>query len=54
MKRVVKVYPLEFKLESVKRYLKNNRSLKETAKELGIPLSKLKGCQVKYMNEIKK
>jgi transposase len=54
MKRVVKVYPLEFKLESVRRYLKNNRSLNETAKELGIPLSTLKGWQVKYMNEIKK
>ncbi len=37
--RVTKVYVLEFKLESVRRYLRNNRRLKETAHELGIPNS---------------
>jgi transposase-like protein len=52
MKRVWKEYRLEFQKESVRRYLKNNRKLTETAKELGIHYSTLKGWCNKYMSEI--
>jgi transposase len=35
-------YPLEFKLEAVRRYLNNGRRMQEIARELGIPSSTLR------------
>lgn len=51
--RKVKEYPKEYKLESVRIYLSNGRKLSETAHELGIPVSTLRGWRDKYMNEVK-
>ena len=51
--RRVKNYPKEFKLEAVRLYIKNDRRLSETAEDLGIPASTLKGWKERYMNEIK-
>lgn len=51
--REVRNYPKEFKLEAVKLYIQRDRGLSETAKELGIPFSTLKGWRDMYMTEIK-
>lgn len=46
-------YPLEFKIESVRRYLENGKRGKFTARELDIPVSTLRGWKRKYMDEVK-
>jgi transposase len=46
-------YPKEYKIESVKYYLEKSRSKNQAARELGIPMTTLRGWIKKYMNEIK-
>ncbi|MDX1960258.1 MAG: transposase [Leptospiraceae bacterium] len=48
-----KEYPLEFKIESVKRYLRNKKDLSKTSRELGVPPTTLRGWKDKYMSEAK-
>lgn len=44
-------YPKEYKIESVKLFLANGRRRNKTAKELGIPLTTLRGWIKKHMSE---
>ena len=45
-------YPKEFKLESVRLFLANGKQRNKTAKELGVPLTTLRGWIKKYMSEV--
>ena len=44
-------YPKEYKIESVKLYLANGRQKNKTARDLGVPLTTLRGLIKKYMSE---
>jgi len=44
-------YPKEYKIESVRLFLANGKQRNKTAKELGIPLTTLRGWIKKHMNE---
>ena len=48
----MRVYTKEYKIESVKQYLKNGRGLTFTARELGVPNTTLNGWVKKYMSQI--
>ena len=47
----MRVYPKEFKIESVRLYIANEKNKKKTARDLGIPVGTLKSWIEKYMNE---
>ena len=51
--RITRVYPREYKLESVRIYVESGKGCSKVSKELGIPSSTLKGWIDKYMEEIK-
>ena len=42
----------EYKIESVRQYVKNGRGLTFTARELGVPNTTLNGWVKKYMSQI--
>ncbi len=48
----MRVYTEEYKIESVRQYVKNGRGLTVTARELGVPNTTLNGWVKKYMSEI--
>jgi transposase len=48
----VREYPKEYKLESVRLFIENGKHRNKTAKELGIPLTTLRGWIKKYMSEV--
>jgi len=48
----MRVYTKEYKIESVRQYLKNRRGLTFTARELGVPNTTLNGWVKKYMSQI--
>ena len=45
-------YPKEYKLESVRLFIENGKQRNKTAKELGIPLTTLRGWIKKHMSEV--
>ena len=45
-------YPKEYKLESVRLFLENGKQRNKTARELGIPLTTLRGWIKKHMSEV--
>jgi|GEM_PF-3114840 len=47
----LRVYTKEFKLESVRLYIANEKNKKKTARDLGIPVCTLKSWIEKHMNE---
>ena len=47
----MRVYTKEFKLESVRLYIANEKNKKKTARDLGIPVCTLKSWIEKHMNE---
>ena len=47
----MRVYTKEFKIESVRLYIANEKNKKKTARDLGIPVGTLKSWIEKYMNE---
>jgi transposase len=47
----MRVYTKEFKIESVRLYIANEKNKKKTARDLGIPVGTLKGWIERYMNE---
>lgn len=47
----MRVYTKEFKIESVRLYIANEKNKKKTARDLGIPVGTLKSWIKKYMNE---
>jgi transposase len=49
----MKEYPREYKIEAVRHYIKNGRGPSYTAKELGVPVTTLRGWIEKYMSEVK-
>ena len=48
----MRVYTEEYKIESVRQYIKNGRGLTFTARELGVPNTTLNGWVKKYMSQI--
>ncbi len=48
----MRVYTKEYKIESVRQYIKNGRGLTFTARELGVPNTTLNGWVKKYMSQI--
>ncbi len=48
----MRVYTEEYKIESVRQYVKNGRGLTFTARELGVPNTTLNGWVKKYMPQI--
>ncbi len=48
----MRVYTEEYKIESVRQYVKNGRGLTFTARELGVPNTTLNGWVKKYMSQI--
>jgi transposase-like protein len=48
----MKEYPREYKIESVRFYLRNGKLKHKAARELGIPPSTLRGWIKKYMSEV--
>ena len=47
----MRVYTKEFKIESVRLYIANEKNKKKTARDLGIPVGTLKSWIKKHMNE---
>lgn len=47
----MRVYTKEFKIESVRLYMANEKNKKKTARDLGIPVGTLKSWIKKHMNE---
>ena len=47
----MRVYTKEFKIESIRLYIANEKNKKKTARDLGIPVGTLKSWIEKYMNE---
>jgi transposase len=45
-------YPKEYKLESIRLFLANGKQRNKTAKELGVPLTTLRGWIKKHMSEV--
>lgn len=45
-------YPKEYKLESLRLYIANGKQRNKTAKELGVPLTTLRGWIKKHMSEV--
>ena len=48
----MRAYTEEYKIESVRQYVKNGRGLTFTARELGVPNTTLNGWVKKYMSQI--
>ncbi|MBP9890048.1 MAG: transposase, partial [Leptospiraceae bacterium] len=47
----MRVYTKEFKIESIRLYMANEKNKKKTARDLGIPVGTLKSWIKKHMNE---
>ena len=47
----MRVYTKEFKIESIRLYIANEKNKKKTARDLGIPVGTLKSWIKKHMNE---